>query len=103
MPKYTWTEGDVEISKEWGLEKHLKELGLDMSRPEEILIIDCPRCGAPSFYDGGFTDFCSCCGYYNLADHSDEAITLLDHWESQWEDEEMFGDYKGVGKEKLCC
>lgn len=85
MPKYTWMEGDREISKEWDLEKHLSELGLDKTKPEEILIVDCPRCGAPSFYNGGFTDSCSCCGYYNLADYSEEAITLLDHWERCWD------------------
>jgi len=68
--------------------KVFRELGLPNERitPYDILIIDCHRCGAPSPYDGGFTDHCKCCGYYNLADWSEEAITLEDHWERYWND-----------------
>jgi len=68
---------------DYDLEKHLEKLGLlSQDKPaDEILIIDCPHCGAASYYDGGFTDTCSCCGYYNLADFSDDAYTLMDYWE----------------------
>ena len=91
MIKYNWLENGIQRSKEWSLEKHLAELGLDISNSSDIYIIDCPRCAAPSYYDGGFTDFCSCCGYFNLADHSEEAMTLSDHWERCYEIEELFG------------
>lgn len=93
MPKYTWIQGDLEISKKWNLEAYLKSLGLPNERvtPTDILIIDCPRCGAPSYYDGGFTDFCSCCGFYNLADYSDDAYLLSDYWDAIFDLEEIFG------------
>jgi len=48
---------------------------------EEILVVGCPGCGQMTYYDGGFTADCACCGYYNLADLSDEAVTLADWWE----------------------
>lgn len=57
--------------------------GLDA---EEILVVRCPTCGQMTYYDGGFTANCSCCGHYNLADLSDEAVTLADWWESCLED-----------------
>ena len=47
---------------------------------DQILVIRCPHCGRPSYYSGGFTDCCACCGFYNLADYSDEAMTLDDYW-----------------------
>lgn len=56
---------------------------------DKILIIQCPNCGEWSYYNGGFTDSCSCCRFYNLADYSDEAITLWDYMTSQ----EDFTDY----------
>jgi hypothetical protein len=66
----------------YDLENYLKDVGLpsDTTPADEVLVIDCPHCGRASFYNGGFTASCSCCGYYNLADHSDEAYTLADYW-----------------------
>ena len=29
---------------------------------EEILIVKCPSCGQMTYYNGGFTADCSCCG-----------------------------------------
>lgn len=74
---------------DYDLFKHIKELGLAQEPAEEILVIDCPLCGRPSYYDGGFTDTCSCCGYYNLADHSDEAYTLVDYYEMLADQEDL--------------
>lgn len=78
-------EMDNTLCKEdpdYDLEKHLANLGLPSkdTPAEDILVIDCPHCGAASYYNCGFTDTCSCCGYYNLADHSEEIYTLLDYW-----------------------
>jgi len=53
---------------------------------EEILVVRCPSCGQMTYYDGGFTADCACCGYYNLADLSEEAVTLADWWEIRLED-----------------
>ena len=44
---------------------------------DEIQIIDCPWCGKPSYYSGGFTSGCSWCGR-ELAQYSDDAYTLSD-------------------------
>jgi hypothetical protein len=49
---------------------------------EDILVVRCPSCGQMTYYNGGFTANCSCCGYYNLADLSNEAVTLADWWDS---------------------
>jgi len=53
---------------------------------EEILVVRCSACGQMTYYDGGLTANCFCCGYYNLADLSEEAVTLADWWESCLED-----------------
>jgi len=54
---------------------------------DQILVIHCPRCGQPSYYSGGFTASCACCGFYNLADYSDDAVTLADYWsQAIWEE-----------------
>lgn len=67
---------------DYNLDKFIEDLGLleQGLSAEDILVIDCPHCGQPSYYDGGVTDFCSCCGAYNLADLSSEAYTLTDYW-----------------------
>lgn len=87
---------------DYDLDQYIRELGLLKQglRPEDILAIDCPHCGAASYYDGGFTDTCSCCGFYNLANYSDEAYTLLDYWEMCWTDHELFGEEAGHGVQK---
>lgn len=53
--------------------------GIRKPQFEDILIIDCPGCGHRTYYDGGFTDCCKCCGWYNIADHSDDAYTYYDY------------------------
>jgi len=57
---------------------------------EEILVVRCPTCGQMTYYDGGLTADCSCCGYYNLADLSEEAVTLADWWESCLEEDVLW-------------
>ena len=91
--KDIWDEqadnSDCEPDPDYDLFKHIKKLGLAQEPPVDILVIDCPLCHRPSYYDGGFTDTCSCCGYYNLADHSDEAYTLADYYEELAAAEEL--------------
>lgn len=64
----------------------MRELMADGRDPDDILIIVCPACGEPSYYNQGFTASCHCCGYYNLADCSEEAMTLVDWWCMELED-----------------
>ena len=56
------------------------------ARAEEILLIDCPHCGAPSYYSGGFTSGCSWCGR-DIARYSDDAYTLADYRGQPFPDE----------------
>ena len=67
---------------EYDLLNYLSELfGKDLLKEShEILVMSCPKCGHWTYYDGGFTDTCKCCGYYNIADYSDDAITLDDYY-----------------------
>ena len=58
---------------------------------DDILVIWCPICANPSYYNGGFTASCHCCGFYNLADLSDDAMTLTDWWCAEMEAQEEFG------------
>lgn len=58
---------------------NIQELLSEGVSADDILLIDCPYCGAPSYYSGGFTSGCVWCGT-ELAEYSDEAYTLGDFW-----------------------
>jgi len=67
---------------EYDFDAEMTALLADGLSAEEILVVRCPSCGQMTYYDGGFTANCACCGHYNLADLSDEAVTLADWWDS---------------------
>lgn len=64
----------------------MNELLAERGMADDILIIVCPACANPSYYSGGFTASCHCCGFYNLADYSEEAMTLADWWGMEMEE-----------------
>lgn len=65
---------------EYDFNASISELLGEGLRADEILVLRCPACGEVTYYNGGFTASCECCGYYNLADLSEEAVTLADWW-----------------------
>ena len=71
----------------YDFDAEMNELLAEGRTADDILIIWCPACANPSYYNEGFTASCHCCGFYNLADCSDEAMTLADWWYMEMEGE----------------
>ena len=69
------------VDPTYNLTKYLKKLGLPNAATGvyDVLVIDCPRCGRASYYDGSPFDCCKACSYWNLANHSDCAYTLAEY------------------------
>lgn len=86
-----------EIDPDYDFDADVGELMSEGRTPEDIMVIWCPACAQPSYYNEGFTASCHCCGFYNLADHSEEAMTLADWWYMCEETKEILGveeDYR---------
>lgn len=81
---------------DYDFDAEMNELLAEGREPHDILIIQCPACTHPSYYNEGFTASCHCCGYYNLADYSDEAVTLADWWG-------MEADMEWIESETVAC
>jgi len=76
--------GDWEVisEEEYDLLQYLSDEGIIFEYgSDEIKIIDCPGCENPIYYDGSEFATCPCCGYVNLAEHSEDAYTLSEYEE----------------------